>query len=148
ATGPLLEKGEELVGRYFRIVNTARDANSAQLRIQFADQGGVGPAGQIDRLALDRLDGVVLGVDQPENLRDEAFGQAVRLAAVEGQPHLVGADLVLETQRDHRRARRREGPVVRRRIDGEADALQGLFGAQLLHRAGDEGRLRPGVLAV
>src|SRR5690606_1988808 len=96
--GTASEKGDELVRLYLPLVNTASGANSAQMRIQFLDQGRIGPARQVDSLALDRLHGIVLGVDQAENLRDEAFGQAVGLAAVEGQPHLMSADLVLKAQ--------------------------------------------------
>ena len=52
--------------------------------------------------------------------RGPAFAQAVVLAAIEGQPHLVGADLVLEADGQGGNPGGGEDPVVRRRIDRDS----------------------------
>ena len=87
-------------------------------------------------------------MDALEDGRDEALLQAVVLAAVEGQPHLVGADRILSAHRHHRHARGREGAVVAGRIGRIGHAVEAAFGAQAAQRLQHEGRLRPIVLAI
>ena len=106
-----------------------------------ATEAGHVLAVQIGQLVLGRMDAL-------EDRRDEALLQAVVLAPVEGQPHLVGADRVLCSQRDHRHAGGREDPVVAGRIDGEGDAVDRLFGALGAQGAQDKARLGAVVLAV